>query len=89
MTKSTEKPEIKKLKSTIVKLRQEICNLENSNEAQLKQIGDNLPEGGIYRLVHTPDGRRYCPYVSRLCHRFLRQVAPRRHRVQLRPQPGL
>jgi PAS domain S-box-containing protein len=33
-------------------------------EMLLRQLGDNLPKGGVYRLVHTPDGRRYCPYVS-------------------------
>ena len=34
------------------------------SEERFRNIGDNLPEGGIYRLVHTPDGRRYYAYAS-------------------------
>lgn len=33
-------------------------------EAFLRAIGDNLPDGMIYRLVREPDGRRRYTYVS-------------------------
>jgi PAS domain S-box-containing protein len=38
--------------------------LLKESEERFRTIGTNLPEGGIYQLVHTPDGRRYCTYVS-------------------------
>jgi len=33
-------------------------------EALLLQLGDNLPEGAVYRLVHDVSGRRYFDYTS-------------------------
>ncbi|MFC1788355.1 sigma 54-interacting transcriptional regulator [Thermodesulfobacteriota bacterium] len=39
--------------------------LLKESEERIRQIGDNLPEGGIYRMLHTPDGRRFCTHVSR------------------------
>lgn len=64
MKKNTEATKIERLKKTVAELRQTIRSLKRSNEAQLRQIGENLPEGGFYQMVHNPDGRRYCPYVS-------------------------
>ena len=64
MKKNTETTEIARLKKTVAELRQTICSLKSSNEAQLRQIGENIPEGGFYQMVHNPDGRRYCTYVS-------------------------
>jgi PAS domain S-box-containing protein len=48
--------------------------LKESRE-NLKQLGDNLPDGMIYRLVHKPDGHRYLSYVSKGCERLF-QVKP-------------
>jgi PAS domain S-box-containing protein len=39
--------------------------LLKESEERIRQIGDNLPEGGIYRMLHTPDGRRFCTHVSK------------------------
>ncbi|MDX2416841.1 MAG: sigma 54-interacting transcriptional regulator [Xanthomonadales bacterium] len=64
MKKNTETTKIERLKKTVAELRQTIRSLKRSNEAQLRQIGENLPEGGFYQMVHNPDGRRYCSYVS-------------------------
>lgn len=33
-------------------------------EALLRQLGDNLPEGAVYRLVHEVSGHRYFAYAS-------------------------
>ena len=33
-------------------------------ETLLRQLGDNLPEGAVYRLVHCISGRRYFEYAS-------------------------
>ncbi|MDX2493644.1 MAG: sigma 54-interacting transcriptional regulator, partial [Desulfuromusa sp.] len=38
--------------------------LLKDSEERFRKIGANLPEGGIYQLVHTLEGRRYCTYVS-------------------------
>jgi transcriptional regulator with GAF, ATPase, and Fis domain len=39
-------------------------NALKDSEQRFRNIGDNLPEGGLYQLVHTPDGRRYLSYAS-------------------------
>lgn len=64
MRNTTKTREIEQLEKTIAELRQKIEILKQSSAAQLKQIGENLPEGGFYQLVHEPDGNRYCSYVS-------------------------
>ena len=33
-------------------------------EALIRELGDNLPDGAIYRLVHDVSGHRYFEYVS-------------------------
>lgn len=33
-------------------------------DTQLAQISDNLPDGVIYRLIHTPNGQRSVSYIS-------------------------
>ena len=35
-----------------------------ARETQLRQIGDNLPEGVIYQVVRRRDGSNYFPYMS-------------------------
>jgi transcriptional regulator with GAF, ATPase, and Fis domain len=40
------------------------------SEDRLRQLGDNLPGGMIYRLVHRPDGSRSCTYASKGCERM-------------------
>jgi len=44
--------------------RKQLLKALKEKEAQLRQIGDNLPDGFIYRLVHTPDGKRFVSYMS-------------------------
>lgn len=35
-----------------------------ANEERLRQLGDRIPKGAVYRLVHAPDGRRRFEYGS-------------------------
>lgn len=42
----------------------------NKSQEQLKMIGDNLPEGMVYRLIHGPDGTRRLSYASEGCSRL-------------------
>ena len=58
----------RQLAIAIERIKTEIL-LKNSRES-IKQLGDNLPDGMIYRLVHQPDGHRYCSYVSKGCERL-------------------
>jgi PAS domain S-box-containing protein len=44
--------------------RKQLEETLKEREAQLRQIGDNLPDSMVYRLVHTPDGRRSVSYIS-------------------------
>jgi PAS domain S-box-containing protein len=44
--------------------RKQIENRLREKEAQLRQIGDNLPDGFIYQLIHTPDGKRYVRHMT-------------------------
>ena len=63
----------RQLAIAIERIKTEIL-LEKSRES-IKQLGDNLPDGMIYQLVHKPDGHRYCSYVSKGCERLF-QVKP-------------
>ncbi|OQW93058.1 MAG: hypothetical protein BWK79_13145 [Beggiatoa sp. IS2] len=35
-----------------------------ANEQRLRRLGDNLPSGAIYQVVHTSQGQVYFPYIS-------------------------
>ena len=35
-----------------------------ARESQLRNLGDNLPQGVIYQVVRRPDGSNYFPYMS-------------------------
>jgi transcriptional regulator with GAF, ATPase, and Fis domain len=50
-------------------------SLKESQES-INQIGNNLPDGVIYRLVHKSDGRRYFNYISQGCKKLF-QVTPK------------
>lgn len=63
----------RQLAITIQRIKTEIL-LKESRE-NIKRLGDNLPDGMIYQLVHKPDGLRYCSYVSQGCERLF-QVKP-------------
>lgn len=63
----------RQLAIAIERIKTEIL-LKKSRES-IKQLGDNLPDGMIYQLVHKPDGQRYCSYVSKGCERLF-QVKP-------------
>jgi two-component system sensor histidine kinase/response regulator len=43
------------------KLQQEL----RDNEARIRTLGDNLPDGGLYRYRRWPDGRKIFEFVSR------------------------
>jgi PAS domain S-box-containing protein len=45
--------------------RKQLEETLKEREAQLRQIGDNLPKGMVYRLVHTQDGHRSVSYISK------------------------
>lgn len=63
----------RQLAISIERIKTELL-LKESRE-NIKQLGDNLPDGMIYQLVHKPDGHRYLSYVSKGCERLF-QVKP-------------
>ncbi len=63
----------RQLAIAIERIKTEIL-LKESRES-IKLLGDNLPDGMIYRLVHKPDGERYFSYASKGCERLF-EVKP-------------
>ncbi len=63
----------RQLAMAIERIKTEIL-LKKSRE-NIKRLGDNLPNGMIYQLVHKPDGLRFCSYVSKGCERLF-QIKP-------------
>ncbi|NJN92975.1 MAG: PAS domain S-box protein [Anaerolineales bacterium] len=44
--------------------RQRVEEALRRSETLLRQMGDNLPDGAIYQVIHRPDGFIYFPYMS-------------------------
>lgn len=47
-----------------VTTRKAIQNTLTAQADLLGSIGDNLPDGAVYRLIHTRDGRRFFDHVT-------------------------
>ncbi|OEU44277.1 MAG: hypothetical protein BBJ60_07980 [Desulfobacterales bacterium S7086C20] len=66
---------VKSLEMGIAERDREKEALRKAREEQLRQLGDNLPNGMIYRLVHDSKGGRSFVYASTGCERLF-QVTP-------------